>query len=222
MVLWMSWRPAAWHLSMTALALTVLLPFAFAAPPQGGETPMKAVRETVTEILGILEDPALKDPAKRTVRRHKLEEIAAARFDYAEMSKRVLGSYWKPLTEEQRKEFVEVYKSFLSDRYAGKIEDYTGRKQEAGYLMERIEGSYAEVRTELRSGKSTLPLDYRLFLNENQWRAYDIIIDGVSLVSNYRSQFQKIIRESSYEELINKLRERSVTPDTKSKPRPAG
>jgi len=183
---------------------------------------MKAVRETVTEILGILEDPALKDPAKRTVRRRKLEEIAAARFDYAEMSKRVLGSYWKPLTEEQRKEFVEVYKSFLSGRYAGKIEDYTGREQEVGYLMERIEGSYAEVRTELRSEKTTLPLDYRLLLNENRWLAYDIIIDGVSLVSNYRSQFQKIIRESSYEELINKLRERSIPPDTKSKPRPAG
>lgn len=212
----------ACHLSMTAVALTFLLPFAFAAPLQGGEAPMEAVRETVTEILRILKDPTLKDPAKRMVRRRKLEEIAAARFDYAEMSKRVLGSYWKPLTEEQRREFVEVYKSFLSDRYAGKIEDYTGREQEVGYLMERIEGSYAEVRTELRSEKTTFPLDYRLLLNENRWLAYDIIIDGVSLVSNYRSQFQKIIRESSYEELITKLRERSVTPDTKSKPRPAG
>ena len=178
---------------------------------------MEAVRETLTQVLRILDDPSLKNPAKQAQRRRMLEEIAAGRFDYAEMSKRVLGSYWKPLTETQRKEFVEVYKGFLSDRYAGKIEDYSGRKQDVGYLTERIEGSYAEVRTELRSDKTTLPMDYRLLVKDGRWSAYDIIIDGVSLVSNYRSQFQKIIRESSFEELVNKLRERSVSSDTKKK-----
>ncbi|HEU5409256.1 MAG TPA: ABC transporter substrate-binding protein [Nitrospira sp.] len=178
---------------------------------------MEAVRETITQVLRILDDPSLKNPAKQAQRRHMLEEIAAGRFDYAEMSKRVLGSYWKPLTETQRKEFVEVYKGFLSDRYAGKIEDYSGRKQDVGYLTERIEGSYAEVRTELRSDKTTLPMDYRLLMTDGRWSAYDIIIDGVSLVSNYRSQFQKIIRESSYEELLKKLRERTVTEETKKK-----
>jgi len=191
---------------------------AVTASTQGAEAPMEAVRETVTQVLRILEDPNLKKPAKHTQRRHMLEEIATSRFDYAEMSKRVLGSYWKSLTEPQRKEFVDVYKSFLSDKYAGKIEDYTGRKQEVSYLAERIEGSYAEVRTELRSDKTTLPMDYRLLVKDGRWSAYDIIIDGVSLVSNYRSQFQKIIRDSSYEELVKKLRERSIAPDTKAKP----
>jgi phospholipid transport system substrate-binding protein len=196
---------------------TFLWCFADTALLQGAETPMEAVRETLTQVLRILDDPSLKNPAKQAQRRHMLEEIAAGRFDYAEMSKRVLGSYWKPLTETQRKEFVEVYKGFLSDRYAGKIEDYSGRKQDVGYLTERIEGSYAEVRTELRSDKTTLPMDYRLLVKDGRWSAYDIIIDGVSLVSNYRSQFQKIIRERSYEELVNKLRERSVSSDTKKK-----
>src|SRR5689334_23517208 len=115
--------------------------FAVTASSQGTETPMAAVRETVTEVLRILNDPALKNPAKHAQRRRMLEEIATSRFDYAEMSKRVLGSYWKPLTDTQRNEFVEVYKSFLSDKYAGRIEDYSGRKQEVGYLTERIEGS---------------------------------------------------------------------------------
>lgn len=192
--------------------------FAGTAFPQATETPTEAVRETVTQVLRILEDPSLKHPAKHAQRRRMLEGIAAGRFDYAEMSKRVLASYWKPLTEAQRKEFVEVYKSFLSDKYAGRIEDYTGQKQVVGYVSERIEGSYAEVRTELRSDKTTLPMDYRLLLKDGRWSAYDIIIDGVSLVSNYRSQFQKIIRESSYDELIKKLREHSLTPETKSKP----
>lgn len=191
--------------------------FAVTASVWGMETPMEAVRETVTQILRILEDPSLKSPAKQAQRRRMLEAIAADRFDYAEMSKRVLGSYWKPLTETQRNEFVEAYKSFLSDKYAGRIEDYTGQNQEARYLTERIEGSYAEVRTELRSDKTTLPMDYRLLVKAGRWSAYDIIIDGVSLVSNYRSQFQKIIRESSYEELVRKLRERTVTEETKTK-----
>ena len=178
---------------------------------------MEAVRETLTQVLRILDDPSLKNPAKQAQRRRMLEEIAAGRFDYAEMSKRVLGSYWKPLTETQRKEFVEVYKGFLSDRYAGKIEDYSGRKQDVGYLTERIEGSYAEVRTELRSDKTTLPMDSRLLVKDGRWSAYDIIIDGVSLVSNYRSQFQRIIRENSFEELLKKLRERTATEETKKK-----
>lgn len=200
-----------------AFVCTFLWCFADTAFLQGAETPMEAVRETLTQVLRILDDPSLKNPAKQAQRRRMLEEIAAGRFDYAEMSKRVLGSYWKPLTETQRKEFVEVYKGFLSDRYAGKIEDYSGRKQDVGYLTERIEGSYAEVRTELRSDKTTLPMDYRLLVKDGRWSAYDIIIDGVSLVSNYRSQFQKIIRESSFEELLKKLRERTVTEETKRK-----
>lgn len=146
-----------------------------------------------------------------------LEEIAADRFDYAEMSKRVLGKHWKSLTEAQQEEFVEVYKGFLSDTYAERIEDYAGRKQDVRYLTERREGSYAEVRSELRSDKTTLPMDYRLLLKEGRWAAYDIIIDGVSLVSNYRSQFQKIIRESSHQELVKKLRERTFTEEKKKK-----
>lgn len=200
-----------------AFACSFLWCFVVTASSQGAETPTDAVRETVTQVLRVLEDASLKPPAKQAQRRHTLEEIAAGRFDYAEMSKRVLGSYWKSLTQAQRKEFVEAYKGFLSDRYAGKIEDYSGRKQEVSYLTERIEGQYAEVRTELRSDKTTLPMDYRLLAKDGRWSAYDIIIDGVSLVSNYRSQFQKIIRESSYEELVNKLRERTMPPETKRK-----
>ena len=191
------------------LALILFLSIGVPAALQGTETPMAAVRETVTRILRILDNPTLKDPGKHKQRRRMLEKIATSRFDYAEMSKRVLGSSWKSLTQTQRNEFVEVYKSFLSEKYAGRIEDYAGRKQGVGYLTERMEGSYAKVRTELRSDKTTIPMDYRLSLKDGLWFAYDIIIDGVSLVGNYRSQFQKIIRESSYDQLVTKLRERT-------------
>jgi phospholipid transport system substrate-binding protein len=186
-----------------------------AAASSGTESPTEAVRGTVSRVLSILEDSALKDPAKLIPRRRMLEEVIASRFDYAEMSKRALAADWTPLTEVQRAEFVELFKRFLSDRYAEKIEGYSG--EQVVYLSERIEGTYAEVRTELRSDKTTIPMDYRLFLKEGRWHAYDIIVDGVSLVKNYRSQFQKIIRESSYQELVKKLRERTLTGEKKAK-----
>jgi phospholipid transport system substrate-binding protein len=186
-----------------------------AATPPGTESPTEAVRGTVNQVLSILEDPVLKDPTKLKPRRRMLEEVIATRFDYAEMSRRALSAYWAPLTEAQRAEFVQVFKSFLSGGYAEKIEGYSG--EQVRYLSERTEGTYAEVRTALQSGKTTIPMDYRLFLKEGRWYAYDIIVDGISLVRNYRSQFQKIIRESSYQELVKKLRERSVAEEPQTK-----
>ncbi len=179
------------------------------------ETPTEVVRATIDEVIRILEDPKLKDPSKLLSRRRMLEEVIAARFDYAEMSKRSLAAHWTPLTAAERLEFVELFKSFLSDRYAEKIEGYSG--EQVAYLSERIEGTYAEVRTELRSSKVEIPMDYRLFLKEDGWHAYDIVVDGVSLVKNYRSQFEKIIRADSYPELVRRLRDRTVTEKTKKK-----
>jgi len=183
--------------------------------PQSPESPTAAVRATLTAVFHILEDPNLKDPAKLMPRRRKLEEVIAERFDYAEMSKRALAANWTRLTTEQRKEFVDLFKSFLSDRYAGKIEGYSGEKVQ--YLSERLEGQYAEVRTKLVSSKVDIPMDYRLINKDGRWYAYDIIVDGVSLVKNYRSQFDKIIRSGSYEELTTRLRNRSVGEDKKEK-----
>jgi phospholipid transport system substrate-binding protein len=188
---------------------------AFGSSGQTSESPTEAVRSTLTEVFHILEDENLKDPAKLLPRRHMLEEVIAANFDYAEMSKRALAAHWVPLTTGERAEFVELFKTFLSDRYAEKIEGYSGEL--VSYLSERIEGNYAEVRTELRSSKVAIPMDYRLFSKEGRWHAYDIIVDGVSLVKNYRSQFDKIIRTSSYQELVRRLRERTVGEDKKKK-----
>ncbi|HEV2174521.1 MAG TPA: ABC transporter substrate-binding protein [Nitrospira sp.] len=195
-----------------SIALVSSTPF---ASPQSPESPTAAVRATLTAVFHILEDPNLKDPAKLMPRRRKLEEVIAERFDYSEMSKRALAAHWTSLTTEQRKEFVDLFKSFLSDRYAGKIEGYSGEKVQ--YLNERLEGQYAEVRTKLVSSKVDIPMDYRLIYKGGRWYAYDIIVDGVSLVKNYRSQFDKIIHSGSYEELTTRLRNRSVGEDKKEK-----
>jgi len=175
---------------------------------------MEIVRSTITEVFRILKDEKLKDPAKRTPRRQLLEQVIASHFDYTEMSKRALAANWVPLTPRERSEFVELFKSFLSDRYAERIEAYSG--EQVAYLSERIEGNYADVRTKLQSSKVEIPMDYRLHLKDGTWHAFDIIVDGVSLVKNYRSQFDKIIRSTSYQELIRQLRERTLGEDKKN------
>ena len=180
-----------------------------AAPPESTESPTEVVRATLNKVLRILEDPALKAPDKLLPRRRMLEEVVASRFDYAEMSKRALATHWHSLTAAEHTEFVEIFKAFLSDRYAEKIEGYSG--EEVLYLSEQVEGTYAEVRTVLRSKKVEMPLDYRLFLKQGRWYAYDIIADSVSLVRNYRSQFDTIIRNDSYQELLRRLRDRMLT-----------
>lgn len=186
------------------------------ASSQPAESPTEVVRATLTEVFRILEDPKLKNPAKLMPRRRLLEQVIGKRFDYAEMSKRALAANWTSLTNDQRAEFVELFKAFLSDRYAGKIEGYSGERTE--YLSERLEGSYAEVRTRLVSSKTEIPMDYRLMNKAGRWYAYDIIADGVSLVKNYRSQFDKIIRSDSYDELVKRLRNRTVAEEKKETP----
>lgn len=199
--------------SFSLWLVTVALAIASGSTIQPTEPPTAVVRATLNEVFRILEDPALKDPAKLMPRRRMLEDVIAARFDYAEMSKRALAAHWTPLTNDQRAEFVELFKAFLSDRYAGKIEGYSGEQVE--YLSERLEGEYAEVRTKLVSTKVEIPMDYRLINKAGRWYAYDIIADGVSLVKNYRSQFNTIIRSGSYEELVTRLRNRAVGEEKK-------
>lgn len=188
---------------------------AFGAPQPAAETPTEVVRATLSEVFRILEDPRLKDPSETAARRKLLEDVIGSRFDYAEMSKRTLGLQWTKLSEAQQKEFVGLFKAFLSDRYAGKIEGYSGEQVE--YLNERLQGQYAEVRTKLVSNKVEIPMDYRLINKSGRWYAYDIIADGVSLVKNYRSQFEKIIRSDTYEELVRRLRDRSVPEEKPAK-----
>jgi len=209
---WIAWSAASF---LPLLLATLIASTSFGASGQTREQPTEAVRSTLTEVFRILEDKTLKDPAKQLSRRHMLEDVITSRFDYTEMSKRTLAAHWTTLTPDERTEFVQLFRGFLSDRYADKIEGYSGEK--VSYLSERIEGDYAEVRTQLHSSKVEISMDYRLHLKDGKWHAYDIIIDGVGLVKNYRSQFEKIIRTSSYQELLRRLRERTIGEDKKTR-----
>jgi len=164
----------------------------------------EAVRQTIDQALAILADPELKSPERAAERRAKLEEVIGQRFDYEEMGKRTLAANWKKLDSSQQKEFVALFQSFLSNSYAGNIDGYSGQKVQ--YLKERHKGNFAEVQTKVVSSKGELPLDYRMLNKNGDYRVYDVVIDGVSLVKNYRGQFARIIKTSSYDGLIEKLR----------------
>ncbi|MER3423332.1 MAG: hypothetical protein C4293_09015 [Nitrospiraceae bacterium] len=125
------------------------------------------------------------------------------------MAKRSLGAQWSKLNDNQRQEFVGLFRQLLTNSYIGKIEGYSG--EQIHYLNERLQDGYAEVRTKVSSGKAEIPLDYRLLNKSGDWRVYDVVVDGVSLVSNYRGQFAKVLRTSSYEDLVEKLRNKSET-----------
>lgn len=178
-----------------------------AAPALAGGAATEAMKGTINEVIRILSDPGMKKPARAKERRQLLEKVVGARFNYEEMSKRSLAAQWQKLNDKERAEFVDLFRQLLTNSYADKVEGYSG--EQVHYLNERLEGDYAEVRTKAISGKAEIPLDYRLLKRDGDWQVYDVVVDGVSLVSNYRGQFAKIIRSSGYDDLVKQLREKS-------------
>ena len=171
----------------------------------GGAT--EAMKSTIDEALKIIQDKDLKQPGRAEERRRRLERVVGDRFDYQEMSRRALGAPWNTLSEQDKEEFVALFRTLLTNSYADKIEAYSGEGVQ--YINERTEKDYAEVRTKVLNGKMEIPLDYRLLNRGNDWRVYDVVVDGVSLVNNYRGQFSKILRSSTYADLVDQLRKKS-------------
>ena len=170
--------------------------------------PTDLMKATIDDVLRIVRENELKQPSRADERRQMLERAVEARFDYQEMSRRALGAPWNALSDQEKQEFVTLFRTLLTNSYADKIETYSGEGVQ--YVNERLmDKDYAEVRTKVLSGKTEIPLDYRLINKANDWRVYDVVVDGVSLVNNYRGQFAKIIRSSSYADLVEQLRKKS-------------
>jgi phospholipid transport system substrate-binding protein len=192
---------------MVAMTAILALWVVMSAVPSYAGAPTDAMKATIDEVLRIVRENELKQPSKAAERRQLLERVVEARFDYQEMSRRALGAPWNTLTDQEKQEFVGLFRTLLTNSYADKIETYSGEGVQ--YLNERTEKEYAEVRTKVLSGKTEIPLDYRLINKVNDWRVYDVVVDGISLVNNYRGQFAKIIKSSSYADLVEQLRKKS-------------
>jgi phospholipid transport system substrate-binding protein len=178
-------------------------------------SPTEAMRTTVNQALGVLRDQELKKPERADERVTQLKKIADSRFDYGEMAKRSLGSQWEKLEEKKRLEFVDLFTEFLTAAYVDKIHAYSG--EEVTFLNERLDGNYAEVKSIMVGKKTEIPISYRLLLKGDDWKAYDVIVDGISLVKNYREQFATILRSSSFENLLQTLREKNTQYNVKTK-----
>lgn len=206
-------RRQVWNLSAQAncnLVLRVLMAVMWVGlmvVPGYAGAPTDSMKTTIDEVLRILRDKELKQPGRSEERRQQLEKVVEARFDYREMSRRALGAPWNSLSDQEKQEFVSLFQTLLTNSYAEKIETYSGEGVQ--YLNERTEKDYAEVRTKVLSGKTEIPLDYRLINKAEDWRVYDVVVDGVSLVNNYRGQFTRILRESTYSDLVDQLRKKS-------------
>jgi phospholipid transport system substrate-binding protein len=162
--------------------------------------PTDLVKQVIEKSLD-----ALKEPGSSEARRQKVKRIVDPYFDYQEMAKRSLGPAWGKLSPGQRQEFVALFAQLLEASYSDKIEKYAQRVK-IDYTGEIASGDNVEVRTVVVRSNDRIPLNYRLMNEGGTWKVYDVVIEGVSLVSNYRSQFSRIIHESSYAELVKRLK----------------
>jgi phospholipid transport system substrate-binding protein len=169
--------------------------------------PQEKVRETVNAVLAVLQDKSLQGPDNMQKRREKMRQAVFQRFGFAEMAQRALGPYWQKRTPAERKEFVELFGELLERSYINKIESYTG-EQTVQYTKETIEqDGHASVRTAVVNKRDlNVEVVYHLLQRNGDWQVYDVMIEGVSLVNNYRTQFHNIISQESYEALIKKLK----------------
>ncbi|MGZ3493102.1 MAG: MlaC/ttg2D family ABC transporter substrate-binding protein [Thermodesulfobacteriota bacterium] len=196
-------------MSLTFLIRTVLsLLFILSiAVPVLAEEPTEAIKQTTDKILAIVTDPALKAPSKTAESERLIRQAVDERFDWEEMSRRSLATHWAKRTPEERKEFIPLFSDLLERTYMKKVEDYSGEK--VLYEGESKEGDYASVKVKIVTKKNKdISVEYRLKKEGNKWFVYDVSIMGASLVNNYRTQFNSIISQSSYENLVKRLREK--------------
>lgn len=174
-------------------------------------SPTETMKNYGDVVLKILEDPALKSSERKNDRRAAVRKVAEEIFDLSETAKRALGPHWQQRTAAEREEFTQLFADLLETTYIARIDEYGGER--VRYLSEKIDGDNAVVQTRVLTRKGTeVPVEARMLRRGDKWFIYDVILENVSLISNYRAQFDKIIRTSSYGELIKRLKERKAMP----------
>ena len=191
------------RLAHMPLALAGLLILSVA--PAWAVTPTEQLKGSIDKIIPILEDPTLKGDAKLKERRAAIRRVATDVFDFTESARRALGPHWERRTAEERQEFARLLGDLLERAFASRLEQYAGERIQ--YTGEAVDGNLATVKTRIitKSG-AELPVDYQVLRRGDRWFVYDVWIEGVSLMNNYRAQFNKIIQTSSYKDLVRKLK----------------
>ena len=189
----------AWLLGISLFLLTL---------PVVAGVPTEQTRATVDKVLSILNNPELRSAARKNERREQLRAVIYPRFDFAEMAKRSLGSQWSRRSAQEQREFVRLFSEVLEHSYVDKIESYNGEK--ITYTRENQDKEHAEVFTKVVTKKGEeFSVNYNLRSVDGEWKVYDVVIENISLVNNYRSQFNRILAKASFDELLRKLQEKS-------------
>ena len=192
---------------IAALLATCLLTLSPAALRAG--VPTEQVRQTADRVLSVLQDSRLKSADKQKERRDQIRQIVASRFDFAEMAKRSLGSNWQKVNNDEQRQFVELFTELLEKSYVDQIESYDGEK--IVYGRENVSQDQADVDTKILTKKGEqISINYKLRAAGNDWKVYDVVIENISLVNNFRAQFNRILANASFAELLKKLQSKSV------------
>jgi len=187
------------HFSLTIIPVILL---ALATPVMAETSPTETIRVAVDEILVLLRD----DQLDKETRRDRMRAIIDARFDFRAMSQRTLAINWKKASGEEQQQFVDLFTQLIQNSYVGKIEAYTNETVE--YPAEKVKGRKAVVDTLIVTSSKEIPIDYRVYLKDDQWYVYDVIIEGVSLISNYRSSYQEIVNREGFSGLLARMEEK--------------
>jgi phospholipid transport system substrate-binding protein len=195
----MTVRAMAWTIAVVIAAVLALAHEARAGAPT------EQLRTHIDRAIKVLEDPDLAKEGRMTERRVAIRRIANDIFDFTETTRRSLGPHWQARTPQEREEITRLFADLLERSYIGKIEMYSGEKIQ--FVGDNVEGEQATVRTRLVTKQGVeIPVDYRMHrVAGERWLSYDVVIEGVSLIANYRAQFNKIIQTSGYPSLVNKL-----------------
>ncbi len=199
------------------LVLVCTIAVAWVSAPLGATKPStthaestatEAVKSTVAELIQVLDDPRLKEPERAEQRRDEIERIVRHRVSYEEMAKRALGTRWFEINEHDRQEFVGLFVQLVWDAFASRINEHAG--EQIVYLGEQRKDHFTEVSAQVKGQKVDTRIDFRLMQVSGDWLVYDVVIDGASIVSNYRAQFTTIIRDVTYVGLVKKIRQNAA------------
>jgi phospholipid transport system substrate-binding protein len=171
--------------------------------------PTDLVRQITDQVLKILEDPQFQAPNRHAERQERLHKIAEQVFDWQEMARRALAIHWRERTPQEQQEFVRLFRDLVEGTYINRLESSIQEKREIQYVGEQVDGSRATVKTTVVTRRNQqVPIEYRLHKADGRWLIYDVLVEGISLVNNYRSQFNRIITSSSYNDLVQKMKNR--------------
>ena len=191
--------------TLTLGLFSVLVLFAV---PARAVTPTETLKPAAEEVTRILEDPALK--TNKLDREARVRAVVSELFDFPEIAMRVLGRHWRSLSQPERTEFVQLFREFLEYTYMPKISLYQGER--VRFVGESVEGDLATVKAVVLTKGKEIPVSYRMDQREGRWRIYDIAVEGISFVSNYRSQFDPIVTRGSFRDLTERIKQKLAVP----------